>query len=64
MMKDHETGWDRTDRLLINLITSMRIQDDPEIRKQCQDMIDKITDPGYEKNYCQVFHDQDDARRI
>ncbi len=42
-MKDFETGWDRTDRLLLNLIKSIELEEDFEKKNEYQNLIDKIT---------------------
>jgi hypothetical protein len=44
-MNDYETGWDRTDRLIINLVRALAIEENPKKKKEIQEMIDEITKP-------------------
>lgn len=62
-MRDYETGWDRTDRLLISLLNAMEIQDDPVIKKQCQDMIEKITSPDMKYFMTEMTQEEFDEKR-
>ncbi len=43
MSNDYETGWHRTDRLLINLIKSLKFQDCLQEKEKIQNLIDEIT---------------------
>jgi hypothetical protein len=42
MNNDYETGWNRIDRLLINLINMIQLEQNVEEKEKYQKMIDKI----------------------
>lgn len=44
-MRDFETGWDKTDRLLMNLINMKILEEDREKRNEYQKIIDKMISP-------------------
>lgn len=41
----YETGWNREDRLILNLISTIRIEEDIEKKKEYQTMINEMIKP-------------------